>query len=86
MPSANFSSPGGKRGSATTAGLIDTAGYLGGILSGRGVASLKENHGWEAVFLALAGVAALTVLAAVVYWVLEEFRPRPVPTSHQATP
>jgi OPA family glycerol-3-phosphate transporter-like MFS transporter len=70
-------------GSAAAAGLIDTAGYLGGVLSGRGVVSIAKNLGWESAFLALAGVAALTVIAAVVYWVLDELRSRPTPVAHQ---
>jgi MFS transporter, OPA family, glycerol-3-phosphate transporter len=76
---------GGKRGSATVAGLIDTVGYLGGIVSGRGVAGVVQSHGWSGVFLALAGVAALTVVAAVVYWVLDEFRTRSVLDAQQVT-
>jgi OPA family glycerol-3-phosphate transporter-like MFS transporter len=74
---------GGKRGSATVAGLIDTAGYLGAILSGRGVSEIVQRHGWEGVFLVLAGVAALTVIAAMVYWWLDESRSRPTPVAQQ---
>jgi OPA family glycerol-3-phosphate transporter-like MFS transporter len=58
---------GGKRGSATAAGLIDSAGYLGGVLSGYPVGAVARRHGWPAVFLALAALAALTALTAAVY-------------------
>jgi OPA family glycerol-3-phosphate transporter-like MFS transporter len=57
---------GGRRAAATASGLIDTAGYLGAILSGLGVAALAGRYGWPAAFLVLAGIAAVTtVLAAI---------------------
>ena len=37
---------GGKRGAATAAGLIDTAGYLGALLSGVLVGALAQRYGW----------------------------------------
>ncbi len=37
---------GGKRGAATAAGLIDTAGYLGALLSGVLVGALAQSYGW----------------------------------------
>lgn len=69
---------GGKRGSSTAAGLIDSAGYLGATLSGRGVGSLAESFGWSTALAALAMTAGLTTLAAAVYWVLQDlpFRKR----------
>jgi OPA family glycerol-3-phosphate transporter-like MFS transporter len=63
---------GGKRGSSTAAGLIDGAGYLGAILSGYGIGALAQNHGWSMAFFALAGIAGLTAVAAIVYWILQE--------------
>jgi OPA family glycerol-3-phosphate transporter-like MFS transporter len=66
---------GGKRGSSTAAGLIDSAGYLGATLSGYGVGKLAQQYSWSAVFQALAGVAALTVVAALVYLILQEITP-----------
>src|SRR5262245_23185391 len=62
---------GGRRGSATAAGLIDSAGYLGGVLSGWAVGALAERAGWAAAFRALAMVAAGAAAAAVVYWILQ---------------
>ena len=54
---------GGRRGSATAAGLIDTAGYAGGTLSGFAVGQLAQSGGWAPVFNILAvlagGVAAI---------------------------
>jgi len=57
---------GGRTGSATASGLIDTAGYAGGTLSGVAVARLAEG-GWAGVFLAMAVMAAVVVLVAIVY-------------------
>jgi MFS transporter, OPA family, glycerol-3-phosphate transporter len=62
---------GGRRGSATAAGLIDSAGYLGGVLSGWAIGALAERAGWPAAFRALAMVAAGAAAAAVVYWILQ---------------
>jgi OPA family glycerol-3-phosphate transporter-like MFS transporter len=58
---------GGKQGSATASGLIDGAGYLGGVLAGNSVASISVMWGWKGAFVFLAGVALLSSLAAAVY-------------------
>jgi [1-hydroxy-2-(trimethylamino)ethyl]phosphonate dioxygenase len=63
---------GGKRGSSTAAGLIDSAGYLGGALAGWGVGTLAERAGWPTAFAGLAAVTGLTTLAAGLYWLLHE--------------
>lgn len=56
---------GGRKGSATAAGLIDTAGYAGGTLSGFAVGQLADSGGWGAVFNVMALLAAgVGVLAA----------------------
>jgi OPA family glycerol-3-phosphate transporter-like MFS transporter len=65
---------GGKRGSSAASGLIDSAGYLGGVLSGRGFGAILQRGGWQAGFRGLAAIAALTALAAAVYWAAQEFR------------
>ncbi|HEX7728916.1 MAG TPA: MFS transporter [Terracidiphilus sp.] len=57
---------GGKRGSATAAGVIDGVGYLGGYLSGDAVARVTVLYGWGRAFGLLSGIAALTALAALV--------------------
>jgi sugar phosphate permease len=60
---------GGRQGSATASGLIDGFGYLAGVLSGNSMAHLAVTYGWQTMFLALAGVAALTsVVAAAALW------------------
>lgn len=57
---------GGKRGSATAAGIIDGVGYLAGWLSGDTVARVTVAFGWKNAFLALAGAAFLTAIVALV--------------------
>ena len=57
---------GGKRGSATAAGIIDGVGYLAGWLSGDTVARITVAFGWKNAFLSMAGVAFLTALVAMV--------------------
>lgn len=56
---------GGKRGSATAAGIIDGVGYLAGWLSGDTVARITVRYGWKNAFLALAIAALLTALVAL---------------------
>jgi MFS transporter, OPA family, glycerol-3-phosphate transporter len=63
---------GGKRGSATAAGLIDGAGYVGATASGWGVAKIAEHYEWKGVFLSLGVVCCLTLVFAVAYLVLSE--------------
>ena len=74
---------GGKQGSSTAAGLIDSAGYFGGILSGYGIGALAQRLGWYAVFIGLAVVALITLVAAVFYWRYQE-RAAVKPDSSQA--
>jgi len=80
---------GGRRGSATASGLIDSAGYLGAILSGYGIGSLAEAQGWGMAFRALAVVALATGALGAVYWLHQERTrlvkaPAPVPSLPQA--
>jgi len=67
---------GGRQGAATAAGLIDAVGYAGSTgalwLTGR----LAERQGWGAAFWALAGLAAATAVAALVFYRTQEQRPR----------
>lgn len=58
---------GGQRGGATSAGIIDTAGYLGATLAGSGVGRLVDAYGWSAAFAGLVGIALLTLVVAAVY-------------------
>jgi sugar phosphate permease len=60
---------GGKEGSATASGLIDSVGYLAGILSGSSMAHIAVAFGWQTMFLVLASVALFcTVVAAIAAW------------------
>jgi OPA family glycerol-3-phosphate transporter-like MFS transporter len=67
---------GGKRGSATAAGIIDGVGYLAGWLSGDTVARVTVAFGWKNAFFALAGAAFLTSLVALVL-AIHQRRQRP---------
>ncbi len=70
---------GGRRGAATAAGLIDAVGYAGGTLALWLTGALAEHRGWGGAFLALAGVAAATAGAALVFYRTQERRPAPAP-------
>jgi OPA family glycerol-3-phosphate transporter-like MFS transporter len=67
---------GGKSGSAAAAGIADAVGYLGSVASGYGVGALAQEFGWGAAFGALAGLAVLTLAAAVAYAVVHERKPQ----------
>jgi OPA family glycerol-3-phosphate transporter-like MFS transporter len=58
---------GGKRASATAAGVIDGVGYLGGILAGAGVARVVAHAGWDGAFALLAGVAVVTAACGALF-------------------
>ncbi|HMD77267.1 MAG TPA: hypothetical protein VKG86_07825 [Terracidiphilus sp.] len=58
---------GGKRGSATVAGMIGEAGCLASWLSGDTVARITVASGWKNAFLSLAGVALFTALVLVIH-------------------
>ncbi|MFN7995195.1 MAG: MFS transporter [Bryobacteraceae bacterium] len=58
---------GGKHGSATSSGIIDGIGYLGGILAGDSMARISVTFGWTGAFMALAGTSLLSSAAAGLY-------------------
>jgi OPA family glycerol-3-phosphate transporter-like MFS transporter len=58
---------GGRRGSSTAAGLIDSAGYLGGVLSGYTVGRLAQAGGWSRALDFLAVVTAATTALTIVH-------------------
>jgi MFS transporter, OPA family, glycerol-3-phosphate transporter len=58
---------GGRKGSATAAGLIDSAGYIGGTFSGVVVGLLADVAGWSIVFVAMAALAAMVMGIALRY-------------------
>lgn len=55
---------GGKQAGAASSGIIDGVGYLGGAVAGDSVARVAVAFGWRSVFVALAGVTALSAGAA----------------------
>lgn len=67
---------GGKRGGATSSGLIDGVGYVGGILAGDSVARLSVHYGWSGVFICLAAVSAASAVAAGLLFVHQRARIR----------
>jgi OPA family glycerol-3-phosphate transporter-like MFS transporter len=69
---------GGRKGSATAAGIIDGFGYLAGWLSGDTVARVAVAFGWRTAFVALAGVSLLTALVALVL-TTHQRKPKPLP-------
>ena len=62
---------GGKQGAATSSGIIDGVGYLGGVLSGDAVARISLAAGWQGAFIVLGAVAAFSSLAAAFFFVLQ---------------
>jgi sugar phosphate permease len=68
---------GGKRGGATTCGIVDFIGYLGGAFAGRAMAGISADHGWRGAFLVLAGVAWLSALGAGCLVVVQSRRSQP---------
>jgi len=58
---------GGQRGSGLSAGLIDTAGYLGATLAGSGMGRVADAYGWSTVFGTLAAVAFATLFVGGFY-------------------
>jgi len=58
---------GGKQGSATTSGIIDGVGYLGGILAGDTIARLSIAYGWRGAYITLAVVVWLSSVVAFFY-------------------
>ena len=65
---------GGKRGGATTCGIVDFIGYLGGAFAGRAMAGISADHGWRGAFFLLAGVAWASALGAGVLMVVQAKR------------
>lgn len=68
---------GGKRASATAAGIIDGVGYLGGVLAGDAFARLSVHLDWQGAWGVLAAVAVLSCIPAAILWNEEQPR-RPI--------
>jgi sugar phosphate permease len=62
---------GGKQAAATSSGIIDGIGYLGGVLSGDAVARISLASGWQGAFVVLGAVTAFSTLAAAFFCVLQ---------------
>ena len=58
---------GGKTGGATTSGIVDGVGYVGGILAGDSIARVSIAYGWRGAFTILAIIVWLTSVAAFLY-------------------
>ena len=76
---------GGKRGSATAAGIIDGVGYMGGWLSGDTLARITVHYGWRNAFLALAAASLLTAVVALVLAVHQRHRIVPAAEAYKMT-
>lgn len=58
---------GGKRASATAAGVIDGMGYLGAAFSGWGIAAIASRYGWSMAFAVLAATGLVTAAVVGIY-------------------
>lgn len=58
----------GKRGAATTVGVIDGVGYLGASLSAAVLGSVSKRAGWSRAFDVLAAVIAIALVVAILWW------------------
>jgi sugar phosphate permease len=61
---------GGKQAGAVASGLVDGAGYAGGVLSGTVMAKVAVTFGWGGVFSALAALCLLAALGSVYLHIL----------------
>lgn len=59
---------GGRQGASTAVGMVDGVGYLGSVLSLWLTGWLAQHSGWNSAFVALAIIAALTAIAAAVFF------------------
>ncbi len=62
---------GGKKACATTSALVDTTGYLGGLLSGYLVGLIADEWGWNSVWGLLSVAAIGTVVVTAAFFVLD---------------
>ena len=58
----------GKRGAATTAGIVDGVGYVGASLAAAVLGSVAKRLGWSTVFDVIAGVALVSLVLAGSWW------------------
>jgi OPA family glycerol-3-phosphate transporter-like MFS transporter len=76
---------GGKQAAATSSGIIDGIGYLGGVLSGDMVARISLAAGWQGAFVVLGAVTAFSTLAAAFFFVLQRRHATPAANSLAAS-
>ena len=58
----------GRRGAATTAGVVDGVGYVGASLAALLLGSVSKRYGWSAAFDVIAGVTALALALTALWW------------------
>jgi sugar phosphate permease len=58
---------GGEESGATASGWIDGIGYIGGMISGYGIASLAQAWGWSSAFVGLGVLSLVSAIFGVVY-------------------
>lgn len=58
---------GGDETSATASGWIDGVGYIGGMISGYGVAALAVSWGWQSAFASLGGLSLIAALLGIIH-------------------
>ena len=66
---------GGKHGGATTSGIVDFVGYLGGVMAGQTVADLSVSQGWGRASRLLGAVAGVAALASSLLLILQSKTP-----------
>ena len=76
---------GGKRGAATACGIIDGVGYLGAGWAVDHVGRVSVTLGWAGAFRALAGVALLSSLVGVLFWLEQRSKASLEPTCKSPT-
>ena len=64
----------GKRGAATTAGIVDGVGYVGASLAALLLGSISKRYGWSAAFDVIAGVTAVALVLTGAWWRASEPR------------
>ncbi|MDB4945115.1 MAG: hypothetical protein JWP97_4649 [Labilithrix sp.] len=69
----------GKRGAATTAGIVDGVGYVGASLAAYVLGRVSQHQGWSAAFDVIAGVTGLALLLAGGWWLASRTRERMIP-------
>ncbi|HZZ44583.1 MAG TPA: MFS transporter [Tepidisphaeraceae bacterium] len=59
---------GTKRASAAAVGLTGIIGYMSTIITGWGIGSLVDRHGWPAAFELMLGCAVITLVLMAITW------------------